>query len=109
MRLAEFSVHLNAPFSLRLASRRLASTIIIQANKPGQLNALGNLRRAAYYQSIDNPTATGSMQCLNRPLDERVSALDQEVARLTKLHPGEARPPEKDWRSTLAMFAGDRL
>ncbi|HEV2970912.1 MAG TPA: hypothetical protein VGY55_13150 [Pirellulales bacterium] len=40
-------------------------------------------------------------------LDQRVAALEQEVARLSKLQPGERRPPEKDWRSTLGMFAGD--
>lgn len=42
-------------------------------------------------------------------LDERVAVLEQEVARLTKLLPGETRPPEKDWRSTLGMFAGDPI
>jgi hypothetical protein len=42
-------------------------------------------------------------------LDERVAALEQEVARLNKLQPGERRPPEKDWRSTLGMFAGDPI
>ena len=40
-------------------------------------------------------------------LDDRVSALEQEVARLSKLHPGEQRPPDKDWRSTVGMFAHD--
>jgi hypothetical protein len=42
-------------------------------------------------------------------LDERVAALEQEVARLAKLHAGERRPPERDWRSTLGMFAGDPI
>ena len=40
-------------------------------------------------------------------LDQRVTALEQEVARLSRLLPGEARSPKKDWRSTLGMFAGD--
>jgi hypothetical protein len=40
-------------------------------------------------------------------LDQRVAALEQEVARLSKLVPGESQPPEKHWRSTLGMFAGD--
>ncbi len=42
-------------------------------------------------------------------LDERVAALEQEVARLSKLHPGETEPPKKDWRSTVGMFAGDPI
>jgi hypothetical protein len=42
-------------------------------------------------------------------LDERVSALEQEVARLSSLHLGERQPPERDWRSTLGMFAGDAI
>ncbi len=42
-------------------------------------------------------------------LDERVSALEQEVARLSKLQPGEKQPAEKDWRSTRGMFAGDPI
>jgi hypothetical protein len=42
-------------------------------------------------------------------LDERVAALEQEVARLTRLQPGERQPPDKDWRSTLGMFAGDAI
>jgi hypothetical protein len=40
-------------------------------------------------------------------LDQRVAALELEVARLSKLVPGESRWPEKNWRSTLGMFAGD--
>jgi hypothetical protein len=42
-------------------------------------------------------------------LDQRVAALEQEVARLCKLQPGERRPTEKDWRSTFGMFAGDAI
>ena len=40
-------------------------------------------------------------------LDQRVAALEQEVARLSKLQNGERRASAKDWRSTLGMFAGD--
>jgi hypothetical protein len=40
-------------------------------------------------------------------LDERVTALEQEVARLSSLRRCEAGEPEKDWRSTRGMFAGD--
>ena len=42
-------------------------------------------------------------------LDERVAALEQEVTRLSKLQPGDGRSPEKNWRSTLGMFAGDPI
>jgi len=42
-------------------------------------------------------------------LDQRVAALEQEVARLSKLQANGNRPPEKDWRSTLGMFAGDPI
>ncbi|HEV3417706.1 MAG TPA: hypothetical protein VG056_12855 [Pirellulales bacterium] len=42
-------------------------------------------------------------------LDQRVAALEQEVARLSKLLPGERRSREKDWRSTVGMFAGDAI
>lgn len=42
-------------------------------------------------------------------LDERVTALEQAVARLSGLQPGAGHPPEKDWRSTLGMFAGDAI
>ncbi len=44
-----------------------------------------------------------------RTLDERVAALEEQVARLSKLLPGEQHPPAKDWRSTLGMFAGDPI
>src|SRR4051812_45466673 len=40
-------------------------------------------------------------------LDDRVAALEQEVARLSKLHPGDPAAPPKYWRSTLGMFAND--
>jgi len=42
-------------------------------------------------------------------LDERVTALEQEVARLSKHRPGERPLPEKNWHSTLGMFAGDAI
>jgi hypothetical protein len=42
-------------------------------------------------------------------LDERVCALEQEVARLSRLLPGEAELSKKDWRSTVGMFAGDAV
>jgi hypothetical protein len=46
---------------------------------------------------------------LELTLDERVAALEREVARLSQLLPGESRPPEKNWRSTVGMFAGDAV
>lgn len=47
---------------------------------------------------------------MSRPtIDQRLTALEQEVARLSKLHAGERPPPAKDWRSTLGMFAGDPI
>jgi hypothetical protein len=43
-------------------------------------------------------------------LEERVAALEQQMEQLTKrLLPGEKLPPEKDWRSTLGMFANDPI
>ena len=43
-------------------------------------------------------------------LEERVAALEHQVEQLTKrLLPGEKLPPEKDWRSTLGMFANDPI
>ena len=42
-------------------------------------------------------------------LEQRVAALEQQVARLSNLLPGEKLPPEKDWRSTLGMFANDPI
>lgn len=42
-------------------------------------------------------------------LDERVAALEQEVARLTKFLPGERQLPKKDRRSTRGMFADDPI
>lgn len=41
-------------------------------------------------------------------LEDRVAALELAVAQLSRqLLPGEKLPPEKDWRSTIGMFAGD--
>ena len=37
-------------------------------------------------------------------IDERVTALEQQVARLER---HVAASPEKNWRSTVGMFAGD--
>ena len=42
-------------------------------------------------------------------LDERVSALEQEVARLSRAQAAERESPDKSWRSTLGMFAGDEI
>ena len=42
-------------------------------------------------------------------LDQRVAALEQEVARLSKRQPDGKQPLEKDWRSTFGMFAGDPI
>lgn len=43
-------------------------------------------------------------------LEERVAALEHQVAQLSRrLLPGEKLPPEKDWRSTLGMFANDPI
>jgi hypothetical protein len=40
-------------------------------------------------------------------LDQRVAALENEVARLSKLIPKEPQNLRGDWRSTIGMFAGD--
>jgi hypothetical protein len=40
-------------------------------------------------------------------LDERVAALEHEVAELRKSQVPDGRSAEKDWRSTMGMFAGD--
>ncbi|MEX2091056.1 MAG: hypothetical protein WD971_00185 [Pirellulales bacterium] len=43
-------------------------------------------------------------------LEERVATLEHQVEQLTKrLLPGEKLPPEKDWRSTVGMFANDPI
>lgn len=42
-------------------------------------------------------------------LDERVSALEHEVARLSQQQLAARPAPGKDWRSTLGMFAGDPI
>lgn len=43
-------------------------------------------------------------------LEERVANLEQQVEQLTRrLLPGEKLPPDKDWRSTLGMFADDPI
>lgn len=42
-------------------------------------------------------------------LDERVSALEQEVARLSNLWTDKRASNEKNWRSTFGMFAGDAI
>ena len=44
-----------------------------------------------------------------RTLDERVAALELEVARLAQRGPGEKQNPQRDWRSTLDMFANDPI
>ena len=42
-------------------------------------------------------------------IDERVATLEQQVARLLSQRPEEKHPPEKNWRSSLGMFAGDPI
>jgi hypothetical protein len=50
------------------------------------------------------------MTAMSQPtLAERVAALEREVARLSKSIPGERSAPDKDWRSTRGMFAGDPI
>ena len=47
---------------------------------------------------------------MNQPtLDQRVAALEQEVARINQFLPGEKQPDHKDWRSSLGMFANDPI
>lgn len=45
----------------------------------------------------------------DQTIEQRVATLEQEVARLSKLQQVPKRPPDKDWRSTLGMFAGDPI
>ena len=40
-------------------------------------------------------------------LDQRVTVLEHEVALLAQMLPHEISPANKDWRSTLGMFAND--
>ena len=42
-------------------------------------------------------------------LDERVTALELEVARLSQNQINGVGTADKDWRSTLGMFAGDAV
>ena len=42
-------------------------------------------------------------------LEQRVSALEQEVARLSNLQSDMRPPNQKNWRSTFGMFAGDPI
>ena len=42
-------------------------------------------------------------------LEQRVAALEEQVAQLTSFLPGERLPPDKDWRSTIGMFANDPI
>jgi hypothetical protein len=42
-------------------------------------------------------------------LEERVTALEEAVAKLTSSLPGQKAPPEYDWRSTIGMFANDPI
>ena len=41
-------------------------------------------------------------------LEQRVAALEQRVAELSNLLPGQKPPPE-NWRATLGMFANDPI
>lgn len=40
-------------------------------------------------------------------LDERVTLLEQEVAILARMHPDQSAVKDKNWRSTVGMFADD--
>ena len=51
----------------------------------------------------------GAIAVSELTLDQRVAVLEQEVARLSNLQQSERRPQEKNWRSTLGMFAGDAI
>jgi hypothetical protein len=42
-------------------------------------------------------------------IDQRVAALELQVARISQFLPGQNQPPQKDWRSTLGMFANDPI
>ncbi len=42
-------------------------------------------------------------------IDERLVALDREVARVAQRHLGERQPAEKNWRSTIGIFSGDPI
>lgn len=42
-------------------------------------------------------------------LDQRVAALELEVARLAQSQANQQHSQEKDWRTTLGMFAGDPI
>lgn len=42
-------------------------------------------------------------------LDERVAALEKQVAWLTELHRTQDEVGDDDWRSTVGMFAGDPI
>jgi hypothetical protein len=42
-------------------------------------------------------------------LEERVAALEQEVARLTQQKQPDDEPGRDDWKSTVGMFANDPI
>jgi hypothetical protein len=42
-------------------------------------------------------------------LEERVAALEQEVARLTRQKQPDDEPGRDDWKSTVGMFANDPI
>jgi len=42
-------------------------------------------------------------------LEERVAALEQEVARLSREVQPDAEPGRDDWKSTVGMFANDPI
>lgn len=42
-------------------------------------------------------------------LEERVAALEQEVARLTRQKQPDDEPSRDDWKSTVGMFANDPI
>jgi hypothetical protein len=42
-------------------------------------------------------------------LEQRIAALEKDVARLSESQRREGPRPEKNWRSTLGMFADDAI
>ncbi len=67
---------------------------------------VSSLAGVGYNSLASNSQFIGSAM-LQPTLDQRVAFLEQEVALLAQLLPGETNTNGKNWRSTLGMFAGD--
>ena len=67
------------------------------------------MRLQSIMNRLESICETGIYAMSQPTLEQRIAALEKDVARLSESQRRDGPRPEKNWRSTLGMFADDAI